>query len=397
MSSFAGKHILIIVENLPLPFDRRVWQEANALKENGAAVSIICPKMIGYTKSFECIDGIDIYRHPLPFEANGAFGYLIEYSIALFWEFILSFRIFLKQKFHIIQGCNPPDLIFLVALFYKLFGVKYVFDHHDINPELYVAKYHKKDFFYKLMIFFEKLTFKISDFSIATNQSFKEIAVKRGGMPSDKVQVIRSGPNLKRIRLTSGNPIYKKNKKYLVGYIGIIGEQDGLDLLMHVVQIIKQQRKDIQFAIIGGGTELEKIKNLAIHLDITDVVDFYGLISDDKLLVDILNTCDIGVSPDKPTEMNNLSTMNKIMEYMALKKPIVQFDLKEGRYSASDASLYAKNYDTMDFANKIMKLVDDEPSRKVMGEFGYHRIINDFSWEHESKKLIMFYEKIFQN
>ncbi len=396
MSSFAGKHILMIVENLPLPFDRRVWQEANALKDNGAKVSIICPKMKGYTKSYECINGIEIYRHPFPLEANGAIGYLVEYSIALFWEFILSLKIYFKKRFHVIQGCNPPDLIFFVALFYKLFGVKYVFDHHDINPELYISKYQKKDFFYRLMVLFEKLTFKTANFSIATNESFREIAIKRGGMHPDKVQVVRSGPNLQRIRLTEGNSIYRKNKKYLVGYIGIIGDQDGLDLLMHIIKIIYQKRDDIQFAIIGGGTELENVKNIAMQLEIIDMVDFYGLVFDDKLLLDILNTCDIGVAPDKPIEMNNLSTMNKVMEYMALKKPVVQFDLKEGRASAKEASLYAEHNNMEDFAEKIIWLLDHEEERNKMGEFGYNRILNELSWEHESRRLKVFYEKILE-
>lgn len=397
MAELAGKHILIIVENLPLPFDRRVWQEANALKGNGARVSIICPKMKGFTKSYECINGIEIYRHPFPVEANGALGYLLEYGSAIFWELVYSLRVFVKCRFHVIQGCNPPDLIFLVALFFKPFGVKYIFDHHDINPELYVSKYQKKDFFYRLMVLFEKLTFKTANYSIATNESFKEIAMQRGGMAEDHVQVIRSGPSLQRIKLKEGNPIYKKNKKYLVGYIGIIGDQDGLDLLMHIIEQISKKRNDVHFAIIGGGTELENVKNLAIRLGITEVVDFHGLVFDDNLLLDILNTCDIGVAPDKPIEMNHLSTMNKVMEYMALKKPVVQFDLKEGRASAKEASLYAENNNLTDFADKIMWLLDHEAERKRMGEFGYNRVVNELSWEHEGKRLNKFYEKILKS
>jgi glycosyltransferase involved in cell wall biosynthesis len=270
MSVFAGKHILIIVENLPLPFDRRVWQEANALKQQGAFVSIICPKMKGYTKSFEIINGIDIYRHPLPVEASGAMGYLMEYSVALFWEFVLSLKIFFKKRFHVIQGCNPPDLIFLVALFYKVFGVKYVFDHHDINPELYIAKFQRKDLFYKLMVLFEKLTFKTANYSIATNGSYKEIAIRRGKMNPEDVTIIRSGPALDRLKLSDGNPIYKKGRRFLVGYVGVIGEQEGLDLLIDAIQYITQKRNDIQFAIVGSGTELEEIKKLAVQKNVAE-------------------------------------------------------------------------------------------------------------------------------
>ncbi|UZS00190.1 glycosyltransferase family 4 protein [Chondrinema litorale] len=393
MSVFAGKHILIVIENLPAPFDRRVWQEATTLKENGAHVSIICPKMKGYTKSYEVINGIEIYRHKLPLEARGAIGYLLEYSAAIFWELVLSLKIFFKKRFHVIHGCNPPDLIFLTSLIFKPFGVKYIFDHHDINPELYIAKFQRKDFFYRLMLLFEKLTFYFASFSIATNESYKEIAIKRGGMKPEKVQVVRSGPSLRRLKLQPPSIDVKKGKKYLVGYVGVIGEQEGLDLLMQSAKIIKSQRDDVQFAIVGGGTDLEKIIEYAKEIGVSDMVDFYGRVSDEKLL-EVLNSADVCVNPDKPTEMNNLSTMNKIMEYMALKKPIVQFDLKEGRASALEASLYAKNTEVADFADKICELLDDDAKRHKMGEYGYQRVLNELSWDYESVKLVNFYSKV---
>jgi glycosyltransferase involved in cell wall biosynthesis len=390
---FEGKHILMIVENLPLPFDRRVWQEANTLKENGAEVSVICPKMKGYTKSYECINGIHIYRHPLPLEARGAFGYLREYFAALFWEFFLSWKIFFKKRFHVIQGCNPPDLIFIVAWFFKIFGVKYVFDHHDINPELYIAKYNKKGFFYRFLLLAERLTFWTANYSIATNESYREIAINRGKMPAEKVTVVRSGPKLDRLRITAGNEKYKKGRKHLVGYVGVIGEQEGIDLLLESAKTITQRREDVQFAIVGGGTDVEKLKQLSIEMGLANYVDFYGRV-DDETLVDVLNTADVCVNPDKPTVMNNLSTMNKIMEYMALKKSIVQYDLKEGRVSAQEASLYASNNDTNDFAAKISWLLDNETDRKRMGELGYQRIINELSWDYEKTKLVDFYKTV---
>jgi glycosyltransferase involved in cell wall biosynthesis len=394
MSVFAGKHVLVVIENLPAPFDRRVWQEASTLKKNGADVSIICPKMKGYNKSYEVIDGIEIYRHPLPFEANGALGYLLEYSVAVFWEFFLSCKIYRKKRFHVIHGCNPPDLIFLTALFFKLFGVKYVFDHHDINPELYIAKFSRRDFFYKLMIQLEKWTFKTADYSIATNESYKEIAIRRGGMDPKKVQVVRSGPSLKRLRLLPPTKIHKNGKKYLIGYVGVIGEQEGLDILLESAKYIKTFRNDIQFGIVGGGTDLEKIKRLTTEMGLDDIFRFYGRVSDQELL-EVLNTADVCVNPDKPSEMNNFSTMNKIMEYMALKKPIVQFDLKEGRASSLGASLYAKHNDIEDFANKICYLLDNDEVRLTMGKFGYHRVLNELSWSYEERNLISIYKKVF--
>jgi glycosyltransferase involved in cell wall biosynthesis len=387
---FRENHILIIVENLPVPFDRRVWQEANTLKDQGAKVSIICPKMKGYTKSYECINGIEIYRHPL-IEGHGVAGYIFEYTIALFWEFLLSWKIFFKKRFHIIQGCNPPDLIFIIAFFFKPFGVKYVFDHHDINPELYIAKYAKKGFFYRFLLLAERLTFATADYSIATNGSYKQIAVSRGKMPANKVQVVRSGPKLDRLKLTPGNVKYKNGRSFLVGYVGVIGEQEGLDLLLQSIQYIVSKRKDIQFAVIGEGTALERIKKLTADMKLGEYVDYYGRV-DDETLINILNTADICVNPDKPSIMNNLSTMNKIMEYMALKKPIVQYNLKEGRVSAQQASLYAEN--PIDFAEKIMCLVNDTSMRIQMGIYGYERVVNELSWDYESKKLVEFYKSI---
>jgi glycosyltransferase involved in cell wall biosynthesis len=389
---FKGKHVLIIVENLPVPFDRRVWQEANTLREHGADVSIICPKMKGYSKSFEQVNGINIYRHPLK-EGKGVFGYLLEYSTALIWEFILSFKIYLKKRFHVIHGCNPPDLIFIVSLFYKLLGVKYVFDHHDINPELYIAKYNKKGFFYRFLIVMERLTFATANYSIATNDSYKEIAIRRGKMRADRVQVVRSGPKLDRLILRKGDNKYKKGRDFLIGYVGVIGQQEGLDLLLESVKHVIAKQKNVQFAIIGGGTELQAIKELTEKMELQDYVDYYGRV-DDETMVNILNSTDICVNPDKPTEMNNLSTMNKIMEYMALKKPIVQYDLKEGRVSAQNASLYAENTSPANFAEKILWLFDNPDARNEMGEFGYNRVINELSWDFESKKLIAFYKII---
>lgn len=390
-----GKHILIIVENLPVPFDRRVWQEATTLKENGAKISIICPKMKGYNKSYECINGIEIYRHPLIMEGKGVLGYLMEYLSALFWELFLSVKIFTKKRFQVIHGCNPPDLIFLVALIFKVFGVKYVFDHHDINPELYIAKYGKKGFFYHFLLFTERITFAVADYSIATNESYKQIAIERGKMPESKVQVVRSGPKLERLIPGKGDISYKRGRKYLIGYVGVIGEQEGLDLLLEAAKIITEKRDDVQFAIIGDGTALAEIKEITREMNLAGYVDFYGRV-DDRTMLEILNTADICVNPDKPTEMNNLSTMNKIMEYMALKKPIVQFNLKEGRLSAQTASLYAINTCTMDFAEKMEWLLEHKEERIKMGEFGYERIIKTLSWEHESKKLLNLYMKVFK-
>lgn len=392
-----GKKILIIVENLPVPFDRRVWQEAKALKKHGANVYIICPKGKGYEESDINIDGIRIFRHPLYFEGKRALGYFLEYFTSLFWEFILSIKIFFRFNFDVIHACNPPDLIFLVAFPYKLLGKKFVFDHHDINPELYLAKFNKKDVFYRLLCFFEKLTFRLSDISIATNESYKEIALARGGKKPEKVFVVRSGPNLENLKIMPPNDSLKKGKNILIGYVGVIGQQEGIDHLLKALNIIikKHNYSDFHCIICGGGTELEKMKILSNELGLNDYIEFTGRIPDDQLL-EILNTADICVNPDIYNEMNDKSTMNKIMEYMALGKPIVQYDLKEGRFSAGEASLYAKPNDIEDFSAKLLELINNQSLRKKMGEFGRLRIEKELQWCFEEEKLIHAYKKLFE-
>ena len=396
MMGFAGKkRVLIIVENLPVPFDRRVWQEATTLRDNGYQVSIICPKSKDYSRSTEWIDGIYVLRHPLPVEASGALGYAAEYSIALFWEFLLALRILLSRGFDIIHACNPPDTIFIIGFFFKLFGKKFVFDHHDINPELYEAKFSRKDIFYRLICALEKFTFRAANISIATNQSYRDIAIHRGGMNPSNVFIVRSGPKLDRLKFVDAVPQWKNNRPCMIGYVGVMGAQEGIDLLLEVVRhlVEKKERTDIQFCLVGGGTSLSEMKEYAVKLGIESYVTFTGRVSD-EILLEVLNTADICVNPDIPNEMNDKSTMNKIMEYMALAKPIVQFDLKEGRYSAQDASLYAKNNDIESFADKILELVDNPELRQKMGEFGRKRVVEELSWDHEKDKLLEAYSEL---
>ncbi|WP_045216475.1 glycosyltransferase family 4 protein [Desulfonatronovibrio magnus] len=392
------KSVLIIVENLPLPFDRRVWQECLSLRQAGYQVCAICPKGRGYEKSYEELSGIHIYRHPIVLEGKGITGYLLEYSSALFWEFILAARIWKKHGFEVIQACNPPDLIFLIAIIYKyLLGKKFIFDHHDINPELYLAKFGRKDLLYRLMILLEKMTFSAADYSIATNESYKKIAIERGGMDGDRVFVVRSGPSLERFKPVPPNPAWKNGREYMVGYVGVMGCQEGLDHLLEAVGIVIQQKKrtDIQFVLVGGGTELEKLKMLCADMGFNDYVTFTGRVPD-HVLAEVLCTADVCVNPDIANEMNDKSTMNKIMEYMALGKPIVQYDLTEGRRTALDASLYARPNDIVDFAAKITSLLSNPELRKRMGNFGINRVREELHWGIESVKYLEVYKLVLQ-
>jgi glycosyltransferase involved in cell wall biosynthesis len=392
------RRVLILVENLPSPFDRRVWQEACELRDAGYVVSIICPTGKGCEKRFEAIEEIHIYRYRLPVEASGPAGYAIEYAVALFWSFALACKVLFTRGFDVIHACNPPDLFFLIGGFFKLFGKRFLFDHHDLNPELYEAKFGRRDFFHRVLLKLEYWTFRTADVSIATNESFKRVAIERGRMPAHRVFVVRSGPNLERLKVLPPEGGLKQGRRYLVGYVGVMGKQDGIDYLLRAAHHIVRDlgRTDVHFGLVGGGTSLEEMKALAVELGVADFVTFTGPLWGHEMLA-MLNTADVCVNPDAANEMNDKSTTNKIMEYMALGKPIVQFDLVEGRYSAQRASLYARRNDAMDFAAKIIELLGDPVRRAEMGAFGRRRVENELEWRHEAPKLLAAYEALRQS
>jgi glycosyltransferase involved in cell wall biosynthesis len=390
----AKNRVLIIVENQAVPFDRRVWREAWSLHENGYEVTVLCPRRKGSAKGYEVIDGIRVYRHPSSAEGSTPLGYLWEYAWALFWEFWYTSWIYWRHGFDVIQGCNPPDDIFLIALPFKLLGVKYIFDHHDANPELYVSKYGKRGTLYRILLVLEKLTYRFSDVVMVTNMSYRDLAVDRGGVPSENVFVVRNGPNRETFKSVPSKPARKNGKDYLIGYVGNMSVQDGLDILLDIAQHVKNSgRRDVLFTCVGGGTELNKLKKMVEDKDLVDTVHFTGRVSDEDLL-EILSTADVCVNPDRPSEMNDISTMIKIMEYMALGKPIVQFDAKEGRFSAQGASLYAgKDDGVADFAAKIVWLLDRPEERKKMGQLGRKRIEEKLAWEYSVPKLLAAYRE----
>lgn len=391
-----NKKVLIVVENLPVPFDGRVWKEALSLQENGYSVTVLCPRGKGYMKGHEVMDGIRIYRHPMPKEGNSPFGYLYEYGSALFWEFVYTWMIYFRHGFHVIQGCNPPDDIFLIALPFKLLGVKYIFDHHDANPELYHSKYETKGLFYKAQVWLEKMTFRYSDVVISTNNSYKDLAVSRGGVAPEDVFVVRNGPDLKTFKPVPVRPELKYGKPYLVGYVGTMSIQEGLDILLDVALRLKSLgRRDIHFTCVGGGPGLAGLKTMVLEKGLQDMVNFTGRTPYQQLL-ETLSTADVCVNPDKPCDMNDISTMIKVMEYMALGKPIVQFDLKEGRFSAGEASLYSDNHNQVaDFASKILWLLDHPEERARMGEYGRRRVAQELAWEYSVQNLLSAYGRVF--
>ena len=390
------RRVLIIVENLPVPLDRRVWSEATTLTQAGYEVSVICPVGDGAMETYAELDGVRIYRHPLPLEARGVLGYLAEYASALYHEFRLSLKVGREVGFDVVHACNPPDLIFLVGIFHKLFGKKFIFDHHDLNPELYEAKFGRKDMFWHLLRLSERATFAAADISIATNQSYKQVAVERGRMKPEDVFIVRSGPNINKVRLVDPDPKWRNGRTHVVGYVGVVGAQEGLDLLLESVayMVNVKGRQDVQFVIVGGGPELNAVKAQALDMKLQDYVTFTGRV-DDATLLSALSTADVCVNPDRPNVMNDKSTMNKIMEYMALEKPIVQYDLAEGRVSAQDASLYARCTEPEHFADLILELLADPDRRRKMGEYGRRRVVDELSWDAQRRKLLAAYDRVF--
>jgi glycosyltransferase involved in cell wall biosynthesis len=391
--------ILIIVENLTMPIDRRVWQEATTLRDAGYTVSVICPRGAQYTKSYELLDGIHVFRHPLPFEADGALGYAFEYSWALFWEFVLSIRVYFKVGFDCIQACNPPDLIFIIGGFWKyLFGKPFLFDHHDINPELYEAKFGRRGAFYKLLLMLERWTFKTADASIATNDTFKSIAVERGGMNPDRVFVVRSIPDLSRFKRIEPDARYRNGRRHVIGYVGIMGAQDGVDLLIegmaHLVN--KSGRRDAQCVIVGSGTELDRLKGMVRDLKLEDYVTFTGFLSGEPLLR-ALSTFDVGVIPDPKNGYNDKISMNKVFEYMTLGIPFVQFDLDEGMRIAGDAALVATDNSAVGLAEHVARILDDEQLSAQLSANGKVRAKALLRWETERARLLAAYDLVLKD
>jgi glycosyltransferase involved in cell wall biosynthesis len=390
-----NSRVLIIVENLPVPFDRRVWQEATTLRAAGYAVSVICPQGRGYEAEYEEREGVHIYRHPLPPDISSTAGYLKEYAAALRGEFRLARRVWRERGFDIVHICNPPDLLFLVAGWFKLRrGVKIIFDHHDVVPEMFEAKFGRRGFFYWALRAAERLTFAAADLVISTNESHRRVARQRGRKPDERNIIVRSGPNLEKFQPGSPDPRFKRGKDYLVGYMGVMGEPEGLDLLLESIRYIvfDRGRRDIHFVLIGGGPLFEELQRLKTRLQLDEFVEFTGRIPDAEMIAR-LSTCDLCVNPDRKTPYNDMCTMNKILEYMALGRAIVQYDLVEGRFSAGEASLYAEGNNPRDFGDKILELLGNPERRARMGAAGRARMEQKLEWRHQAPQLLAAYAR----
>ena len=383
------KHILFIVENNRFPEDIRVLNEAKAAREYGFEVSVISP---GRPKEkgnkFEVVDRITVYRHPNPLEGKSKFGLLFEYINAIFWEAFLSIKIYIKETFQIIHAANPPDHLFILAFFFKIFGVKYIFDHHDICPENYLSKFKKMDILYRCLRLFERWTFKTADIVISTNESYKKIALERGGKDSRDVFVVRNGPDLSQVTYMPPNSKWKKGFDYLVGYVGSIGNQEDIDKLIHSVDYLVHKKgiKNIKFIIVGTGTNWRNMVDLSKRLSLTEYIQFTGFVSYEDFY-EIIATTDVCVNPEFRNSFTDKSTMIKIMDYMVFGKRIVQYYTIEGEFTAGDGALYVEKNDEVEFAETLLHLLSNKQKREQMGKISKKRIDNLLNWEHQKANL----------
>lgn len=384
--------VLLIVENLPVPFLRRTWQAACALRDAGYRVSVISPKGRGHVAGYEKLDGIEIYRHRV-YEGSGVAGYLLEYVGAILAEFWLALKVYRRTRFRILHVGNPPDFLFVLGLFFRLFGVRFIYEFLDLNPELYLVKFGRRDLMYKTLCFLERSSFRTADAVLAANESYRTIAIERGGVLPERAFILLGTPQPERIRLGPPRAELKEGRPFLVVYLGVMGPQDGVDLLLESINHITRQRgrRDIFFAIIGTGTEASNLRVLATEKGLDEHLRFTGLISDDDLAA-YLSTADVCVAPDPSNPMNDRCTMTKVLEYLSYGRAVVQFDLPQGRITAGDAALYARPNDPVDFAEQVLKLTDSEELRRELGARGRKRIEETLNWDNAKRQLLAAYQ-----
>lgn len=384
----------MLVENLSVPFDRRVWQECRALTEAGYRVEVICPRGTKRdTEPFAEIEGVRIHRYPLTAATGGPAGYVKEYGAALWHTLLLARRLTRHEPFDVVHACNPPDLLFLIALTMRRKGTRFLFDHHDLVPELFESRFEGgPGLLRKVSVGLEKATFRTSDAVISTNESYRRAAIERGGLPPDRVRVVRSAPDLSKFVPVPPQPELKRGKRFLACYLGVMGPQDGVDYALRALAHLHHDlgRDDLHSTFIGGGDAFDDCVALSRELGLEDVVDFTGRVPDETVQA-YLSTADVCLSPDPKNPLNDVSSMNKVVEYMAMSRPLVSFELIEARVTARDAAVYAPANDEKEFGRLVGELLDDPERRERMGRIGRERVEEALSWDVSKRNLLEAY------
>ncbi|HET9058925.1 MAG TPA: glycosyltransferase family 4 protein [Acidimicrobiales bacterium] len=388
--------VLIIVQNLPVPFDRRVWLESRTLRSAGYEVSVVCPKGPG-DPGYAVLEGVEIYKYR-PYAPGGSkFSYIAEYVYSFAATLWLTIKASRRGRFAAIQSCNPPDIFWPIGLLFRLVhGSRFVFDHHDLCPETYESRFPGgPSVVLRALRLMEKLTMKSADHVISTNDSYRGLVMDRDGVPAERSTVVRTGPDPERLKARQSVPELRRGRRYLVAYIGVMGPQDGVDIVLRVADFLvhKMQRYDISFTLIGSGDCFDELVALRDELHLQEYVHFTGR-APDAQVAEVLSTADVGISPDPKNPLNDLSTMNKTMEYMAFGLPVVAFDLRETRVSAADAAIYATPNEVDDMARLLSDLLDDPERRRVMGAAGRARIERELAWPHQALHYLDVYDRV---
>lgn len=388
--------VLIVVQNLPVPFDRRVWLEATTLTRAGYRVSVICPKMKGYTAGHEILEDVEIWRYPLPIDAQGKLGFVAEFIWCFVMTSLLTVRVALAGRgFDVLHVCNPPETYWPLGAFWRLFGRVFLFDHHDLSPEMYAAKFDRQGGTLMAGLrFLERMTFRVAQLVVTTNESHKRVAMQRGGKAADDVYIVRSGPDLSRFRVFERDDAWRRGRRFLVAYLGEICKQDGVDHLVRAARILRDElgRDDIQFVFMGGGPHQPAIARYAEEMGTGDYCTFTGRVSDEDLCR-VLSSADLGADPDPKNPWSDKSTMNKIVEYMFFGLPVVAYDLHESMVSGGPALLAVTANDERALAQGIADLLDDTERRRTMGDAGSRRVREALAWDYSVPPLLAAYDR----
>jgi glycosyltransferase involved in cell wall biosynthesis len=388
--------VLIIVQNLPVPFDRRVWLECQTLTKFGYEVAVVCPKGPG-DPGYAVLDGVELYKYR-PYAPGGSkVSFLLEYLYSFAATLWLTARAARKGRLDAIQSCNPPDIFWPIGILFRaLHRTQFVFDHHDLCPETYQSRFPGGPrYILAGLKFLERRTMRAADHVISTNDSYRSVVIERDGLRPEQVTVVRTGPDPQKLKASAPDPVLRRGRLHLVAYIGVMGPQDGVDIVLRVADTLvnKLGRQDIAFTLIGSGDCFDDLVALRDQLGLQGWVEFTGRAPDAEV-ARILSTADVGISPDPKNPLNDVSTMNKTMEYMAFGLPVVAFDLRETRVSAGDAAVYATPNEVSELAKLLVDLVDDEPKRRAMGLAGRARIERELAWSHQAARYLAVYQAL---